>query len=55
MSELYRSKTIRKTPSPDTLISIDVVDDKEEIIDFVNNHQNIKYQVKVDVKLQNIK
>ena len=51
MSDIYKSKAIRKTSSPEKLVSIHVLDNKEEIMGFVNNFQNIKYQIKVDVKL----
>ena len=46
MSDIYKSKTIRKTSIPNILISIHVLNNKEEIMGFVNNFQNIKYQTK---------
>ena len=55
MSDTYKSKAIRKTSTPNTLINIHVLNNREEIMGFINNFQNIKYQIKVDVKLQYIK
>ena len=50
MSDIYKSKTIQIRSSSNTLIYIHVLDNQDEIMGFVNNYQNIKYQIKVDVK-----